>query len=58
MTVWVVLVPFLGVLLLAAGLGLWLDRRRGTREVLLHGDPARARATVHYYVHVQDSMSG
>lgn len=58
MTVWVVLVPLLHVLLLAAGLGLWLDRRRGTREALLRSDPAGARATVHYYVHIQDSLAG
>ena len=58
MTVWVVLVPLLGVLVVTVGLGVWFDRRRGAREVLLRADPVRARAVVDYHVHVQDSLSG
>ena len=58
MTVWVVLVPLLGLLLLAVGLGVWFDRGRGAREVLLRADPVRARAVVDYHVHVQDSLAG
>lgn len=58
MTVWVVLVPLLGVLVVTVGLGAWLDRRRGAREVLLRADAVRARAVVDYHVHVQDSLAG
>ena len=58
MTVWVVLVPLLGVLVVAVVVGAVLQWRRGSREELLRGDAARARQTVDYYVHVQDSMAG
>ena len=55
------LVPMLSVVVLAASLGFAFDILRDARRrtpVLLSGDAARARATVDYYVHVQDSISG
>ena len=61
MTVWIVLVPLASVVTLAAILGLAFDRRKNVRRrkpLLLRADTARARATVHYHVHVQDSISG
>lgn len=58
MPLWVALVPLLAAAAIAAGLGVWLDHRRGSREVLLHEDRARARATIAYYADVQDSISG
>jgi hypothetical protein len=59
--VWIMLVPMLSVVVLAASLGFAFDILRDARRrtpVLLSGDAARARATVDYYVHVQDSISG
>ena len=58
MTVWVVFVPLLAVLTFAFALGAWMDRRHGSQEVLLRSDPARARQTIDYYTHVQDSLAG
>lgn len=58
MTVWVFFLPFIVALAIASGLGAWKELRRGSREVLLRSDPARARATVDYYVRVQDSLAG
>ena len=55
------LVPMLSVVVLAASLGFAFDILRDARRrtpVLLSADTARARATVDYYVHVQDSISG
>ena len=61
MDVWIVLVPMLSVVVLAASLGFAFDILRDARRrtpVLLSANAARARATVDYYVHVQDSISG
>ncbi|HET9861650.1 MAG TPA: hypothetical protein VFQ19_17895 [Nocardioidaceae bacterium] len=60
MNEWIVLVPLL-VVAFAALLGLAFDSLRDARRrtpVLLSADAARARATVDYYIHVQDSISG
>lgn len=58
MTPWAVLLPLLAVLACAFLVGAWLQWHRGSREVLLRNDPVRARRTLDYYVHVQDSMNG
>lgn len=50
-----VLFALFGVSVVAAALGFLRDLRRGRREQLLAGDASRARATVDYHVHVQDS---
>jgi hypothetical protein len=58
MTVWIVFLPLLSVLAIAFLSGAWVQWRRGPRQVFLRSDPIRARRTVDYYVHVQDSMNG
>jgi uncharacterized integral membrane protein len=58
MTPWVVLLPLIVVLVMAFLVGAWMQWRRGSHEILLRGDPVRARQTVDYYVHVQDSLNG
>lgn len=60
MTVWTVLGPAVSVLALAAAVGLVVDLIQGRhqRTVLLGADQTRARATLDYYNHVHDSMSG
>ena len=60
MTRWVMLLPPISVLALAAAVGLVLDVSRGRqqRAALLAADEARARATLDYYNRVHDSMTG
>jgi hypothetical protein len=50
-----VLLPFAAVVTVAAAVGLLSDLLRGRRERLLASDARRARATLDYFVHVQDS---
>lgn len=50
-----VVLSFAAVVTFAAAVGFLRDVVRGRRERLLAGDALRARATVDYHVHVQDS---
>jgi len=58
MTPWVVLLPPRRRARDGVPGGRWMQWHHGSHEVLLRGDPIRARRTVDYYIHVQDSLSG
>jgi hypothetical protein len=58
MTPWVVLLPLAAALAMAFLVGAWMQWRLGSHEVLLRSNPIRARQTIDYYVHVQDSLNG